>query len=252
MNVRKYLQLLPCTLLIMCSIGGASAQELVVDQSLQFPALVPRGNYRYDAAIATLRPGTGQEFTPTLQGLDFVDVGLFGSATGHTFRVAIHQGTITAPVFRLSEATVSPGKFSNNQAHFTFSSRVPLVPGTLYVLEIIQEGSYSGWGVETPISAVVNGQIVDMNYYGGRFIYNGVPQDSRDLLFQEGIAVPGPGFHSTFNPSTREISLEWTGGMLQSIRNVGPDAAWINVTTNGYYTETVGETQKFFRVRYPQ
>jgi hypothetical protein len=251
MNGHKYLQLLPCTVLIMGSIGVACAQELVVDQSLQFPALVPRGNYHYDGAIATLSPGAGQEFTPTLNGLDFVDVSLHGSATGHTFRVAIHQGTITAPVLGLSEATISPGKFSNNQAHFTFSSRVPLLPGTLYVLEIIQEGSYSGWGVEIPSSAVVNGQIVDMNYYGGRFIYNGVPQDSRDLLFREGIVMPGPGFHSTFNRSTREISLQWTGGMLQSTRNVGPDAAWSDVTTNGYYVEEPGETQKFFRVRYP-
>jgi len=31
-----------------------------------------------------------------------------------------------------------------------------------------------------------------MNYPGGRLIYGGVPRDSQDTLFREGIIVPEP------------------------------------------------------------
>jgi hypothetical protein len=233
MNTQKYFRLLHCSLLLMCSIAGASDQGPVIDQSLQIPALVPRGNYNYSGVIATLRPGTGQEFTPTLPGLDFVDVSLVGSAVGDTFQVAIHQGTITAPVLGLSEPTVSPGKFSNNQAHFIFSRRVPLVAGSVYVLEIIQGGSYSGWGVESPMSAVVNGQTIDMRYPGGGMIYNGAPLDSRDLLFREGIDLPYPVALS-FVKSNNFISLRWPataeGYKLEAISNLSSPSIWEIVT----------------------
>jgi hypothetical protein len=186
-------RLIQFSLLLACGIAtGAHAQGLLTDQSLQPPPNTG-GSYHYDASIGSLVPATGQEFTPSLQGLDFVDVRLYGSAVGNTFQIAIHEGIIAAPVLGLSDPAVSSGTFPNNEAHFTFSSTVPLVAGNLYVLEIIQGGGNSGWGIEIPSSAVVNGQPVNMNYPGGRLIYNGVPQDSKDLIFREGIVVPEPG-----------------------------------------------------------
>jgi len=73
---------------------------------------------------------------------------------------------------------------------------VPLTPGDTYVLEVLQIAVNSGWAIEVPGSAVVNGQTIDMNYPGGRLIYGGVPQATEDMIFQEGIFVPEPGASS--------------------------------------------------------
>jgi hypothetical protein len=191
---RRKFQLVHRSLLIICGFAaGAHGQGLLTDQSLQPPPFTQGVSYHYDSSIGSLLPATGQEFTPSLQGLDFVDVNLFGSAPSNTFQIAIHEGTITSPVLGLSDPVVSVGSFPNNQAHFVFSSTVPLITGNLYVLEIIQAGGYSGWGIEIPGSAVVNGQTIDMNYPGGRLIYNGVPQDNLDMIFREGVVAPEPG-----------------------------------------------------------
>jgi hypothetical protein len=188
------LQLTPLVLLLMTV--GAHAQGVVIDQSLQPPAIIPGKTYHYDASGATLIPETGQEFTPSLNGLDFVDV-LFlsqlgtNSGTG-TFQIAIHQGTITAPVLGLSgQRTFSSGT-NGTDARFTFPTTVPLAPGSTYVLEVLEIAGNSQWGIEVPGSAVVDGQTIDMNYPGGQLIYGGVPQATEDMIFQEGIFVPEP------------------------------------------------------------
>jgi hypothetical protein len=94
----------------------------------------------------------------------------------------------------LSDQVVASGAgFPGNEAHFAFPGTVPLTPGNLYVLEVLQLGGYSGWGIEIPSYAIVNGQTIDMTYHGGRLIYGGVPQDNSDMLFQEGVVVPEPG-----------------------------------------------------------
>src|SRR4051794_13464195 len=93
------------SLLLACGIAtGAHAQALVTDQSLQPPPLTG-GSYHYDSALANLLPGTGQEFTPSLPGLDFVDVNLHNSSAAATgmFEIAIHAGNIAAPVLELSD-----------------------------------------------------------------------------------------------------------------------------------------------------
>ena len=177
---------------------GADAQGLLIDQSLQPPPVIPGESYHYDASGATLMPETGQEFTPSLNGVDFVDVNLLPQATTNTgtFEIAIHQGVITAPVLGLSDQVLRSGGAAGNDVHFTFSSTIPLTPGDIYVLEVIQVAGNSGWAVEIPGSAVVNGQTIDMNYPGGQLIYGGVPQATEDMIFQEGIFVPEPGLLS--------------------------------------------------------
>jgi hypothetical protein len=163
-QIGMFLGLLASGLVVRVSAQGT----LWTDQSLQPPPFTG-GSYHYDGSIWSLVPATaatGQEFTPSLQGLDFVDISLYGSTGGDTFQIAIHEGTITAPVLGLSDPTTSAGSFPNNEAHFTFSSTLPLVAGSPYVLEIIQAGGYSGWGIEIPNYAVVNGQTVNMNYPG--------------------------------------------------------------------------------------
>jgi hypothetical protein len=183
------------SLLLACGIvPGAHAQGVLIDQSLQIPPFT-NANFHYDGLLSSLVPGTGQEFTPSLEGLDFVDVNLQNAIvtdTG-TFEIAIHKGNMAAPVLGLSNPVLWSGGFSLNNAHFTFPNTLPIVPGNIYVLEINQLSGDPGWLFEVPVSLIINGRTIKMNYAGGRLIYGGVPQDNYDMLFQEGVFVPEPG-----------------------------------------------------------
>lgn len=186
-----------CSLLLSSgAIARLDAQGLLVDQSLQPPAIIPGESYHYDAAEGTLFPETGQEFTPSFSGLDFVSVNLYTPTSTNTgdFQIAIHSGTITGPVLGLSDEVSSPtGGFPGDTALFTFANVVPLTPGDTYVFELDEISGSVPWYIQIPSSAEVNGQTIDMNYPGGRLIYNGVPQDTEDMIFSEGIIVPEPG-----------------------------------------------------------
>lgn len=176
------------TVLAACIVCNADGQGYLIDQSL-LPPPNTGGSYHYDAVDSTLIPSTGQEFTPSFDGLDFVNVLLFGPGGG-TFQVSIHDGSITGLALGISEQVVSAG---SGYTHFNFLSTVSLTPGNTYVFEVIQNDNSSGWFIELPTSAVVNGQTIDMNYSGGRLIYGGVPQSSYDMIFSEGInVVPEP------------------------------------------------------------
>ena len=192
-------RLLPLFLLLVSGTRvGVHAQGVLIDQSLQPPPIIPGESYHYDAADATLMPQTGQEFTPSLNGLDFVNVNLVPQSATNTgiFEIAIHQGNITAPVLGLSSQVLRPGGATGNNTYFQFPSTVPLTPGDTYVLEVLQIAGNSRWAMEVPGSAVVNGQTIDMNYPGGRLIYGGVPQAAEDMIFQEGVFVPEPAVSS--------------------------------------------------------
>ncbi len=193
------LQLSRLFLLLVFDVAlGVYAQQEVVDQSLQPPAMIPGQSYHYDSVGATLVPETGQEFTPLLNGLDFVDVDLLPQSPTNTgtFEIAIHQGTITAPVMGLSDQVTRQPGTSGNNTHFTFPTTVALTPGDTYVLEVLQIAGNSGWAVEVPVSAIVDGQTIDMSYAGGRLVYGGVPQGTEDMIFQEGLVVPEAGVGS--------------------------------------------------------
>ena len=194
-------KLAPLLLLLVCGATvGVHPQGILMDQSLQPPPIIPGQSYHYDAADATLIPQTGQEFTPSLNGLDFVDVNLLPRSATNTgiFEIAIHQGNIAAPVLGLSSQVLRSAGPTGNNTYFPFPATVPLTPGDIYVLEVLQIAGNSGWAIEVPGSAVVNGQTIDMNYPGGRLIYGGVPQATEDLIFQEGIFIP----HMSLNHGT--------------------------------------------------
>src|ERR1043166_3000366 len=140
------------SLLLACGIAtGGRAQVLLTDQSLQPPPNTG-GSYHYDAVLSSLVPATGQEFTPSLQGLDFVEIRLQDprvTDTG-TFAIAIHEGNIAAPVLGLSGLVSKSGGFGESNTHFSFPSTVQLVPGNIYVMEITQLAGDSRWTIEIP------------------------------------------------------------------------------------------------------
>jgi hypothetical protein len=96
----------------------------------------------------------------------------------------------------MSGQVVRSGGTTGANTHFAFPSTVPLTPGDVYVLQVLQTSGNSGWAVEVPTSAIVGGQIIDMNYPGGRLIYGGVPQATEDMIFQEGVFIPEPSLSS--------------------------------------------------------
>jgi hypothetical protein len=161
------------------------AQSFIVDQSnTNFdPRFLLYQNIEFFSPI-------GQEFTPTLTSLNTVELVTenFDGAEPSTLLVNIRQGTITAPIIGTSLPITIPsgsfGSFSLNR--FDFPSAVPLVPGSIFIIQVVPVlgGDRRGIGsTGGPLST----------YPGGNQILGGVPQPNNDLWFEEGItSIPEP------------------------------------------------------------
>jgi hypothetical protein len=166
------------------SISPANA-DTILDQT-NTVTLVELGN------IVNFGP-VGQSFTPTLTSLNFVN--LMTAAAVHqgnsflpyTLEVDIHSQSIFGTILGTSEPiTVQPvccigPKFAKPVlTPFQFSTPVALVPGDLYVIQVlaVSEEALVGWAGNT--------------YAGGTMIANGSVQPDNDLWFEEGIATPEP------------------------------------------------------------
>ena len=66
---------------------------------------------------------------------------------------------------------------------FDIPSMVPLVPGSLFVIEVV--GSSGN-------TLIANTGGTGSNYSGGEEIFQGVPQPKSDFWFVEGLSVPEP------------------------------------------------------------
>jgi hypothetical protein len=124
----------------------------------------------------------GQEFTPTLSSLDSVELFTqdFGSAhngLGGELVVNIRLGTINGQIVGTSLPVTLPDFFSG-VTHFDYSSSVSLIPGSLYVIEVLVR-SGDDWGIGSSGGP-------SSTYSGGNQILQGVPQAGNDLWFQEG------------------------------------------------------------------
>jgi len=183
-------------LLVVCGTM-AHADTLMIDQS---NSVTP--NYSTSIQFAG---SIGQEFTPTLTSLNFVELKTqdFGNPNGingigATLRVNIRIGTIVGTIIGTSGDVVLPDDFAYNHDYrggdlfgglvttFNFATPVSLTPGSLYVIEAIVV-SGDNWGL--------GGTDASDNYAGGRAIHGGQPTANDDLYFREGIqspAVPEP------------------------------------------------------------
>ena len=136
----------------------------------------------------------GQQFTPTLASLNFVDLytqdfNFAKGATGGVVSVEIRSQTINGPILGVSTADILPGGF-DGITHFTFTTPVALQPGSMDVIEIVHD-SGDDWGV---------GIITPNNppYAGGQWILQGNLETGGDMWFDEGIAVPEPSVCALF------------------------------------------------------
>jgi hypothetical protein len=166
------------TLYVAIATSHAFSQTRIVDQANEFLHIPSPSTYWN---IEYLGP-TGQEFTPTLTSLDFVELQLqdfygYGYRTG-TLAVIIHEGTINGPVLGTS-TPVSLYPTFEGAVNFGFADPVPLVPGDTYVMQV-HVLTVGDWGVAA--SGI-------SSYPYGRFIQFGAPIENNDMFFREGITV---------------------------------------------------------------
>ena len=144
------------------------------------------GYYGYGSGptYQSMLPTTGQSFTPTLAGIDFIRLELNdASASGtlsSTWFLNLHSDSIHGPVLGTTATVVLPGGFTG-AADFYFPSTIPLTPGTSYWFDLNSPDG-GNWHV---IAGV-------FNYPGGY----GWAQDTAylfsDYWFREGLVVPEP------------------------------------------------------------
>ena len=128
----------------------------------------------------------GQEFTPNLKSLHGVELVTedFGrkNGIGANLMVNIRKDTIYGTLVGSSLDVTLPDNFGGI-THFDFSSDVSLIPGSLYVIELLVT-SGDGWGVGSsggPFST----------YPVGNQILWGASHPNNDLWFREG-PIPEP------------------------------------------------------------
>lgn len=136
----------------------------------------------------------GQSFTPTTNSLSVVELRTKDFAAndslGATLKVNIRQGTMSGPIIGTSLTVTLPDSFGitdllGSITHFDFSTPVPLVPGNVYVLEVVFL-STDNWGLLSNGNAPpFYGGVTA--YAGGQGFIQGVnPAPEFDLYFREG------------------------------------------------------------------
>ncbi len=156
-----------------------AAHPFAVDQASEGN---PFGGYGIDVQTDDT---IGQEFTPTFSALDVVEIGL-GPHDRNSLgvKVNIRVASVDGPIIDTSLlATTPPLPVLPPYYHFDFASRVPLVPGNLYVIQpfLVQ-----------PSAPVAFAFLDPGPYVGGRPIIHGVVRNDIDMVFRTGLTVPEP------------------------------------------------------------
>lgn len=128
----------------------------------------------------------GQEFTPQLGVLDFVELGFWGGNIAGEIVVNIRSETIRGEILGSSSPVlITTG--SRGIALFEFQ-RITLAPNELHVIEVVQ---LSGFNI-----LIVDSGGPNSTYPDGRIIRNGTPGENNDLWFREGAKAPLPNQQS--------------------------------------------------------
>lgn len=188
---------------------NVSAHPFRVDQASEG---LPFGGYGIDATTGNT---IGQEFTPTFSALDVVEIGL-GPRDPSNFhlRVNIRAGSLDGPVVGTSLPAIVQGAPPTIPVfHFDFASRVPLVPGNLYVIQPI---------LDLPSGPVGFPFLDPAPYAGGRPFIHTQFRDDIDMIFRTGLTVPEPATASLF-ATCAIVLLRRRLAVKQPTRSMGPD-----------------------------
>jgi hypothetical protein len=183
--------------LLVVSVAGPTRAETIDQEYL------PVTGQGYNTGVSSNLP-IGQEFTPTLDALDFVDlfIGDAGSdaGPGASFEVNIRGGSIGGTILGTSNvAFVADGTNTGVGLYadfvvtrFTFDAPVALTPGLVAVIEVVQLGPIMP---SNGNFIVYGGPLSGSTYAGGRAIIDGAAVSGFDFAFREGInaaVIPEP------------------------------------------------------------
>jgi hypothetical protein len=144
------------------------------------------GYYGYGGGqpFQQMLPTTGQSFTPSLSGIDFIRLSIAdGNLTdglGSTWFLNLHSDSITGPILGTTASVDLPDTFAG-AANFYFPSTIPLTPGTSYFFDI-----------NSPDGGTWYIFIAAFNYPGGNAWGRNQSLDFTDYWFREGLVVPEP------------------------------------------------------------
>jgi hypothetical protein len=166
--------------LVLVALPVAGQGTLVVDQ---------QSANRSDSHSSIAVANTGQSFTPTMSGIDFIQIAVADPSSppsADQVFVNLRSGSITGaiigttgPVDMPNSTNIGPGFFST----CFFPATVPLTPGVQYFFQPVDTLNNNSVGIE----------LGTFNYSGGQMYSGSSTLLDFDLWFTEGIVVPEPG-----------------------------------------------------------
>ncbi len=162
---------------------ASPSRDYIVDQSnTWYPVFGTANN------IDTYAP-VGQEFVPSFSSLEVVEFLTDDFNTvdglGAELIVRVRSGSIYGEILGTSLPVLVPSEAYWYATRFVFMLSVPLVPGDLYVIELVRIGG-GPWGFNS------DGAPGDDPYPFGCTILWGQPQPHMDSWFTEGIVAVSP------------------------------------------------------------
>lgn len=169
---------------VLFAVACASGQgtSFLYDQQ----SSTDEGNYGHGGgpSYQSLLPITGQSFTPSLSGVDFIRLELNdGDPAGTlstTWFLNLHSDSIHGPILGTTAPVGLPGGFTG-AANFFFPNTIPLTPGTAYWFDLNSPDG-AAWHVIDGI----------FNYPGGISWAGDIARPGADYWFREGLVVPEP------------------------------------------------------------
>lgn len=147
---------------------------------------------QYNSSVDYISPA-GQSFTPAANKIEYIKFSLSDNSTAnisHGAYVNIREGSINGNIIGVSNEVELEDCFNREEGpgceigggysvevRFEFPEPVSLVPGTVYVAQIVTINSRSGLGVSYSLAD---------EYDVGEMISNGYPEGNQDLWFEEG------------------------------------------------------------------
>ncbi len=142
---------------------------------------VPPG---YGSQLYGLQP-TGQSFTPSLSGINFVrlmfDDGADGDGHGASVYLNLRSQSLNGPILGATPLVNMPDGFHGAQDFF-FPNTIAITPGTTYCFELVVPSAFN-WLTD----------VGPFNYPGGTAFANGFAWAAADYWFREGsYTIPEP------------------------------------------------------------
>jgi len=178
----KKFSVISVTLLLAAFCGYGQGISILYDQQ----SSTNSGYYGYGGGplFTEMAPNTGQSFTPSLSGIDFIRLSIAdgnpGDGLGSTWFLNLRPDSVTGPILGTT-ATVYLPDLHAGAVDFFFPNTIPLTPGISYFFDI-----------NSPDGGAWNIFVAQFNYSGGDAWAEDIVRLGSDYWFREGLVVPEP------------------------------------------------------------